>query len=47
MEEEKKEEKKPPRNPNVPCPTCGNKYLYTDYYDHCYQCGRNIGTKDD
>jgi uncharacterized protein (DUF983 family) len=35
--------KKPPRDPSVPCPDCGCKWLYTDYYDKCYECGRNIG----
>lgn len=39
-------EEKPPRNPNVPCPTCGCKYLYTDYYDQCYECGRNVGDEE-
>lgn len=40
-------EKKPPRNPEVPCPDCGCKWLYTDYYDQCYDCGRNIERKAD
>jgi uncharacterized protein (DUF983 family) len=46
MTEEMKMDEKPPRNPNVPCPDCGNKVLYTDYYDKCYECGRNVGKKE-
>jgi hypothetical protein len=33
---------KPPRNPDAPCPVCGDRSLYTDFYDQCYACGRNI-----
>lgn len=33
---------KPPRDPTVPCPTCGNVWLFTNYYDKCYACGRNV-----
>lgn len=33
---------KPPRNPNIPCPTCGEKQNYTNYHDICYKCGRNV-----
>jgi hypothetical protein len=40
-----RDEEKPPRNPDVPCPSCGCKWLYTDYYDQCYECGRNIGNE--
>lgn len=36
-------EEKPPRDPTVPCPICGEKQLYTDYYDQCYACGHNVG----
>lgn len=30
------------RDPTVPCPDCGDLYLYTDSYDKCYKCGRGI-----
>lgn len=33
----------PDRDPTVPCPDCGDTYLYTNSYDRCYKCGRNIG----
>jgi len=38
------EARKPERNPQSKCPTCACQYLYTDYYDQCYGCGRNIGS---
>lgn len=31
------------RNQTVPCPDCGDTYLYATSYDRCYKCGRNIG----
>lgn len=34
------------RDPTVPCPDCGNIYLYTDAYDRCYKCGRGIISND-
>ncbi len=33
----------PPRDPAMPCPSCGERDLYTNYYDRCYKCGRNVG----
>ena len=30
------------RDETVPCPDCGNLYLYTNVYDKCYNCGRGI-----
>ena len=30
------------RDPTVPCPDCGQAWLYTDVYDVCWQCGRNV-----
>lgn len=35
-------EQHPPRNPETPCPACACRWLYTDFYDVCYQCGRNV-----
>lgn len=37
------EDRKPPRDPNARCPTCAERQLYTDHYDVCYECGRNVG----
>lgn len=28
--------------PVVPCPGCGNDWLYAQKYDKCYSCGRGI-----
>ena len=33
---------KPPRNPSARCTDCGSQHNYTDYYDVCYNCGRNV-----
>ena len=33
------------RNPEAPCPVCGDKALHTDFYDQCYACGRNVGNE--
>lgn len=34
------------RDPSVPCSDCGCKWLYSDYYDQCFECGRNVGRPD-
>lgn len=34
------------RNLNTPCPECGNRRLYTDVYDKCYNCGRGVCQKE-
>lgn len=33
---------KPPRSQACKCPDCGIDWLYTDYYDKCYSCGRGV-----
>lgn len=38
------EPEKPPRDPTAKCPDCQCDWLYTDYYDKCYKCGRNVET---
>ncbi len=30
------------RDANAKCPDCSNVHLYTNVYDKCYECGRNI-----
>jgi uncharacterized protein (DUF983 family) len=30
------------RDLSAECPDCQEQYLYTDYYDKCYRCGRNV-----
>lgn len=32
------------RDPSVPCPVCGCRWLYVNVTDQCYECGRNVGT---
>lgn len=33
----------PTRDPSVPCPDCGCRWLYINLTGECYECGRNIG----